>query len=208
VPNKLPMAATARNENRLTQANRKDQNALGELTRNCCSSDPNYFLPDSMLSPNDTFQPPPWFMKEITAIAQTDLLAPTKSPVRFDVSTEAAHHNASLLRAIDCNFQHFFQSQAGSSLDFGSEFCPVEQLRPLLRQHPGFNELAKITVSGMPHCHTSDITETERCNKVLALLAWGNHKSAQEEPEIIEQLLAKDVLPMAFQWSCQQSWSP
>ena len=191
-PNKLLLEATARNENRLTQANREDENTLGE-PKDHCSSDPNSFLPEPIVGPHDIFRPPPWFMNEITKIAQSDSLAPTKSPIRFDVSSEAAHHNASLLRSFDYDFPDFLQSQAGSSLDFGAEFRPVEQLRPLLGQHPGFNELAEIIASGMPYRYSTNITESERQAEVLAMLARGNHKSAQEEPEIAGQLLAKDV---------------
>jgi hypothetical protein len=133
-------------------------------------------------------------MHEITIIAKSPSPAPTKSAVRFDVSPEAAQHNASLLREIDYDFQRFFQDQTDTTLAFGSEFRPVEQLRPLLRQHPGFNELAEMIVTGMPYRHSRKITETEREQEVLALLTRGNHKSAQEEPEIVEQLSSKDVV--------------
>jgi hypothetical protein len=84
----------------------------------------------------------------------------------------AATHDASILQELDCDFQNFFQDQAGSTtLAFGSEFRLIEQLRPLLRQHPGFKELAKILATGMPCRHTREITEEERETKVLAMLA-------------------------------------
>jgi hypothetical protein len=89
-------------------------------------------------------------MREITIIAATASIAPAKSSIRFDVSMEAAQHNANLLREIEYDFQNFFQDQAGSTLAFGSEFRPVKQLRPLLRQHPGFEELAEVLITGMP----------------------------------------------------------
>jgi hypothetical protein len=81
---------------------------------------------------------------------------------------------------------HFLQGQAGSTLSFGSEFRPVEQLRPLLRLHPGFEELAEVLVSGMPYRYSTEITEAARENEVLAMLERGNHKSAQDDPEILE----------------------
>ena len=40
-------------------------------------------------------------MKEVTIIATSISLAPTKSSVRFDVSLETVPHNAKLLREID-----------------------------------------------------------------------------------------------------------
>ena len=79
------------------QANLDDTNTPGEP--NYCSSDPHYFLSEPIMGPNDTFEPPTWFPKEIAIIAASPSLAPTKkSSVRFDVSLlEAAEHNASLL---------------------------------------------------------------------------------------------------------------
>jgi hypothetical protein len=107
-------------------------------------------------------------MKEIAAIAASTSPVPSKSSSRWRrlgttppfsekltpqviVSMEAAGHNATLLREVDYDFQHFFQGQAGSTLSFGSEFRPAtEQLCPLLRHHPGFEELTEVLVSGMP----------------------------------------------------------
>jgi hypothetical protein len=192
-PNKLLTEAASRNDSRLEQANIEDENILGER-HNYCSSDPNCFLPDPIVGPDDTFSPPTWFLREITVIAATPTPTPSKSSVRFDVSPEAAEHNASLLREIDYDFQQFFATQTGSTLDFGSEFRPVDQLRPLLYQHPGFEELAEVLVTGMPYRYSREITEDERETEVLAMLARGNHKSAQDEPEIVEKLLSKDVV--------------
>jgi hypothetical protein len=126
-------------------ANLADEDTLGEP--HCCSNDPNCFLPDPIVGPDDTFQPPPWFLKEIKVIAASPLLAPSKSSVRFDASPAAAKHNAKLLQDVNYDFQEFFKTQTTSTLAFGSEFRPVEQLRPLLRQHPGFEELAEILVA-------------------------------------------------------------
>jgi hypothetical protein len=79
-------------------------------------------------------------------------------------------------------------------VDFGSEFRPLQQLSPLLRQHPGFAELAEVIVTGMPYRYSREITEEERETEVLAMLSRGNHKSAQEEPAVVEKLLTKDVV--------------
>jgi hypothetical protein len=183
----LLLAAAARNETQLTQANIEDEDTLGE-PKPYCSSNPNCFLPERIVGPDDTFQPPAWLMREITIIAATPSIAPTKSSVRFDVSMEAAQHNANLLKEIEYGFQNFFQDQAGSTLAFGFEF------RPVLHQHPGFEELAEILMTGMPHRYSKAITKTERETEVLAMLVRGNHKSAQDKPVIMQQLLSKDVV--------------
>ena len=80
----------------LEQANLNDKDTLGEP--NYCSADPNCFLLEPIVGPEDIFKLPTWFLKEITIIAASSSLAPTKSSIRFDVSLEAAERNASLLR--------------------------------------------------------------------------------------------------------------
>jgi hypothetical protein len=192
-PNKLLLEAATQNETRAQQANIEDENTLGE-PKHHCSSGPNCFLPAPVSGPDDTFRPPIWFLQEITVIAATPPPTPTKSSVRFDVSPEAAEHNASLLGEIDYDFQKFFSTQAGSTLDFGSKFWPVEQLRPLLHQHLGFEDLAEVLITGMPHRCSREIAEEERETEVIAMLVRGNHKSAQDEPEIVEKLLSKNVV--------------
>jgi aspartate carbamoyltransferase regulatory subunit len=162
----------------------EDENTLGE-PKHCCSSNPDCFLPAPVTGPNDTFRPPTLFLRKMTVVAAAPAPTPTKSSVRFDVSPEAAEHNASLLREIDCDFQKFFSTQAGSTLDFGSEFRPIEQLRPLLHQHLG----SEVLIAGM-----LEITGEERESEVLAMLVPGNHKSAQDEPEMAEKRLSKDAV--------------
>jgi hypothetical protein len=58
--------------------------------------------------------------------------------------------------------------QAGLTLAFGSKFCPIEQLRPILQQHPGFAELAKVLVTGTPCRCSRETTKTEREQEALA----------------------------------------
>ena len=118
----------------------------------------------------------------------------SKAFVRFDVSKEAAQHNALLLRYAHYDFQRFLETHAESTLAFGSEFRPIEELRPLPRTHPGFKELAEILVTGMPYRYAQEITEAERDHEVIAILSRGNHKSAQVKLAIAEQLLSKDVV--------------
>ena len=109
------------------------------------------------MGPNDTFEPPPWFLKEIIVIAVAPSRPPNKASVRFDVSKEAAEHNmAVLLQEVHYDFQRFLETQAESTLAFGSGFRPIEELRPLLRTHPGFKELAYIHVTGAVSIRTSD----------------------------------------------------
>ena len=93
-PNKLLLAASSRNEARLKVANLADADILGEP--HYCSNDPNCFLPDPIVGPDDTFQPPPWFLKEIKVIAASprspppSLLSGSTSPQKLQNTTPAS----------------------------------------------------------------------------------------------------------------------
>ena len=91
--------------------------------------------------------------------------------MRFDVSKEAAEHNTVLLQETHYDFQHFLETQAGSTLAFGSEFRLIEELQPLLRTFSGFKELAEILVTGMPYRYTQEIAEAERDKEVIAMFS-------------------------------------
>ena len=102
--------------------------------------------------------------------------------------------NGLLLKDAHCDFKLLLETLAESTLAFGSEFGPVKELRPLLRTHPGFEELAEILLNGMPYRYAREITEGQRENEVIVMLGRGNHKLAQDEPAIVKQLLSKDMV--------------
>ena len=81
----------------LAQANLNDTKTLGE--QNYFPGNPNCFLPQPIVGPDDTFEPPPWFLRVIIVVAVVPSRPPTnKASDRFDVSKkEVAEHNAILL---------------------------------------------------------------------------------------------------------------
>jgi hypothetical protein len=111
----------------------------------------------------------------------------------FEVSMEAAQHNANLLRHHECNIARFLDGQRGATLDFGSEFRPAQRLRPLLGGHPNFDELEEVITNGMPYRYAVELEEEQRAKEVSAQIKRGNHKLAQANPEQVGMLLAKDV---------------
>jgi hypothetical protein len=69
----------------------------------------------------------------------------------------------------------------------------VEQLRPLIGKHPHFPRLVSLLTEGMHYVFVRDLSPEEKREEVAAMLARGNHKSAQLERERVGELLAKDV---------------
>jgi hypothetical protein len=151
-------------------------------------------LPEPVIGHDDSFPTPDWFLQELRTLAETDCIAPAKLDIMFEVSMEAAQHNADLLRHHEYNIAQFLDGQRGTTtLDFGSEFRPAQRLRPLLGGHPNFDALEEVITNGMPYRYAVELEEEQRAKEVSAQIQRGNHKSAQANPEQVGMLLAKDV---------------
>jgi hypothetical protein len=190
-----------RNTDRLKRADDTDREILGESPHLVCShtlgplpGDASLFFPEPIVGPCDEFVPPPWFLEEIRKICATESPTPTKSPIRFELSQTAAEHNATVLERVGFDVGRLIQDNISSTLGFGSEFRKVSELEPLLGKHPHFTQLAKLLTEGMHYVFHRELSPTERRNEVSAMLARGNHKSAQSEQPQVGKLLAKDVL--------------
>jgi hypothetical protein len=187
------VAGAERNANRLEQANRADVNTLGETLSVYLSSDPNLFLPEPVVGPDDSFPTPGWFLHELQIIADSPCPVPAKPDIQFEVSMLAAQHNANLLQEFDYDIAKLLDKQRGTTLDFGSEFRPASKLKPLLGRHPNFAELEEVLTNGMPYRYAIELDETRRQKELKAQIERGNHKSAQANPEQVGKLLSKDV---------------
>lgn len=191
-----------RNANRLKVADAADRVTLGEspesVTRSCgvghLPGDASMFFPEPIVGPNDEFDTPAWFLKAIRGICETPSPIPTKSPIMFEISEQAAKHNASVLGQVGFDVGRLIQSHESSTLGFGSEFRQVGELRPLLGRHPHFPQLEQLLSEGMSYVFDRELSPMEREKEVSAMLIRGNHKSAQAEQEQVGKLLAKDVL--------------
>jgi hypothetical protein len=204
VPNLRTAAGANRNATRLAQKNTEDTKTLGENRGQYLSSDPNAFMPEPVIGPDDSFSMPDWFLRELRTLAEAMCPPPTKPDIQFEVSMHAAQHNADLLRANDYDIARLLEKQRGTTQDFGTEFRPASKLRPLLGRHPNFAEPEEVLTSGMPYRYTVELDEDKRAKEVAAQIKPGNHKSAQANPEQVGRLLAKDVVD----WSRSPFGSP
>ncbi|KAI2502043.1 hypothetical protein MHU86_12446 [Fragilaria crotonensis] len=192
-----------RNANRLKAADAADRTTLGEspsfTTRSRGSmghlpGDAALFFPRPIVGPNDEFAPPDWFLMAIRRICKTPSPTPSKPPIRFELTEQAAIHNASVLELVDFDIGRLIRDHTTSTLGFGSEFRRVSELRPLLGRHPHFPNLEQILSEGMHYVFNRELSQSEREKEVAAMMIRGNHKSAQSEQEQVRKLLAKDVL--------------
>ena len=151
-----------------------------------------FFLPP-LLGPDDRFVPPAWFFREITNISATDTKTPSKPPIRFEMSADAAEANAKVLENVGYDLSRLIEENVGSTLDYGSEFRTVGELETLLGQHPNFDTLATTLKYGMSYVFDRELDELTKSEELRTLVQRGNHKSAQDNPDQVGILLGKDV---------------
>jgi hypothetical protein len=182
--------AEQRNRERVELSNAADQRLISKYLP--ISADA--FLPNRIPGPDDAFTPPEWLIQAIKSVANANTPAPKAPPVRFELSEEAVRFNTELLKDNGLCMQQLLSQHQDTTLGFGSEFRPRDQLERILGQHPNFPFFSKILADGMDYRFTTELSEDERRAEVSAMLERGNHKSVQEDSEEVGKLLAKDVL--------------
>jgi hypothetical protein len=183
--------AVRRNRDRVEQANVTDHKLTSKYY---LPSTIDEFLPSKIPGPDDAFIPPEWLMEAIEEVAKAEAPAPKAPPVKFDLSEEAVRFNTELLKDNGLSLERLLKEQQDTTLGFGSEFRPLDQLEKILGQHPNFGFFSEVLADGMDYRFTEELPEEERREEVKAMLERGNHKSVQEDQEEVAKLLAKDVL--------------
>jgi hypothetical protein len=113
--------------------------------------------------------------------------------VEFATDEASLEKNRAALERHAYDLESLFAANKGMTLDYGSEFCPLNQLEQILGDHPLFPELTKILTEGMDYQYPEELTEEERSTEVAQMMERGNHQSAENEPERVKLLLNKDV---------------
>ena len=218
-PSKRTIAANDRNLARIHQANTLDQGLiLGESPfvepnpypvvqserptpqgnqsqgpQTYLPADPSEFLPDVVHGPDDSFTPPPWFLKAVEAIAGTAQRPPSKPPFRFEATIAAAEYNGKILARSGFDIGRVLAEHKDTTLGYGCEFRSPAELKPLLGRHRHFKLLEDLLRNGMSYFYKVELTEAERVDELNAILQRGNHKSATNESKQVSLLLEKDV---------------
>jgi hypothetical protein len=197
----------SRNEERLNLANETDLGTTGESetgdgdcrknsneTTTYLDDDAKAFFRAPVRGPNDSFTPPSWFIVALRGLTKQQTRTPTKSPVQFEPTVEAAERNERLLESVDFELEKLFEKYSDTTLGYGSEFRTVEELKPLIGTHPNFLALSQLLTGGMSYIFTRELDQITKLVELETLLARGNHKSAKDFPKEVGDLLAKDVL--------------
>ena len=75
---------------------------------------------------------------------------------------------------------------------YGLEFRDVDILQKIFGQHPNWTRMSKILENGS-EWPLKRLNEELRRNDVDTALAFGNHKGASLQPELLQKLVSQDV---------------
>lgn len=182
-------AADRRNTERVVTANRRDQELVGKYLTTTVAS----FLPSKLTGPDDYFVPSPDLIEAVRKVSETKVETPKAPPFRFDVAPESVAHNSKCIQDHPAGLQGVIGDSQDTTLGYGSEFRPLDQLESILGDHPDFPFLADILTNGMDYRFEWELSEEQRKEELTATIERGNHKSARDEPERLEKALNKDV---------------
>jgi hypothetical protein len=179
-----------RNHERLERANRKDADLIGKYLPSSVSD----LFANVVQGPDDFFVPQSWLLDAVREVAAAVVPAPGAPVARLDISDESLEFNSRLIESYGNDFEAFLSDQVGTTMSYGAEFRPIDQLKRVLGTHPNFVFFRSILENGMPYHFTRDLSEEERVIELKLQLARGNHKSAKEKWSEASDLLLKDVV--------------
>ena len=117
---------------------------------------------------------------------------PSAPEFRFELSHDAADHNAKALERYGFNLGVAIEANSSSPLGYGSKFRPVHVLEPLFDHHPNWNRLKSLLTVGSKW-PLDELSVEMRRSDLAEALAFGNHKGASSQPELLRQLIEKDI---------------
>jgi hypothetical protein len=186
--------AQSRNDDRVKSRDTDDKSTLCKLPPfERLPKEPTLYTGGPVEGPDDVFIPPPDFLQSLKQVHHTEVPAPKPPPVMFRTDDEALAHNAQMLADAGFDVGELIRQHSDTTLGYGSEFRPVEQLKLIFKDHPLLPKLIAIIEHGMDYSFTRDLSEEERLAEVYEILRRGNHKSAEHNSSHVESLLATDV---------------
>jgi hypothetical protein len=194
-----PVSVTAlrRNEGRLHSRDDQDSGTLGKsrigVEHVCISDRVSDLFRNTLEVSDDWFVPPPWLLANLRAIVNLPVQTPLKPPIMFDTSPVAIAHNTKRLADYILDFVALMGDRQATTVGTNSEFRPMSQLRLILGDHPHSSYFEEMTKHGMEYKFSSEITEDERVSELTAMVARGNHKSAEAASQVTTTLFNKDV---------------
>ena len=131
----------------------------------------------------------------ITTLLHHTIQPPLQNhPWKFHRTSEAAAHNAKIIKSFNFDMEKATQSTPNTILSYGSEFKPWAALHPLLKAHPQRQALQNTIIHGISY-PLIPIDEQSRLIDLEYMIARGNHKSAQvkENDKSLDKAFDKEI---------------
>jgi hypothetical protein len=113
------------------------------------------------MGPDDHY-PPPDLLPRLQQVALTPVPATKQPSLILDTTAQTLLHNARQIANANHNFSHLLQNNSDTTLHFGSQFRPIDQLEMVLSGHPLFGQLWTILTAGMDYRFKTKLSESDR----------------------------------------------
>ena len=134
------------------------------------------------------------FLKAVEWVNSQSVAPPRTSLFSFEFNEEAALKNSLILKKHDYDLEKAINSQPGTTVTYGSEIRPFEQLDVLLHNHKNYLRFRENSINGISYPIT-ELDENTRINMVESQAKKGNHKSTdtKEAKVLVTKAMETDV---------------
>jgi len=132
-------------------------------------------------------------MEIISDILSEQPRCPSPPEFVFEMTPEAAEKNYLLLmKKYKGSLALALENHRESTMGYGSEFRHLSTLSRIFKRHPNWDRMTTILTNGSDW-PLAQIDEDSRLRDVKEALAFGNHKGASLQPDLLLELVGKDV---------------
>ena len=111
----------------------------------------------------------------------------------FELTIESAQKNFLVLRKYGFNLEKALAVQKGTPLEYSSEFRTADELAPIFQDHPLWESMKENLNTGVIF-PLEKLDEETRLLDFVTALERGNHKGAQKKPDLLRELISKDMI--------------
>ncbi len=131
-------------------------------------------------------------MATIQNIISTISPTPKAPSLKFELTSEVATHNMSLLQRHKNSIQTYIKQNSNTFTSFGSEFCHPDLLEPLLLHHPNWRRFRDLLSKGS-NWALDPIVNEDRLAKNSEFRIQGNHKSAKTYDSELCKIISQEI---------------
>ncbi len=135
---------------------------------------------------------PPNLIERVQAVIRSPCTQPLPTEFKFDLSHDAAAHNAEVLRNYNFDLGKAIDTNKHSPLGYGSEFRHTTVLSLLFERHPNWDRFRSIITNGS-RWPLDELADEARSIDLQDALTFRNHKGASAHPKLLRKLVEKDV---------------